>query len=67
MDATTKVAIETISGAGYGVLFGADPDGRLIVEAIDLETTETFVVTGNDLYTVVLELAEQVGIDLEDG
>ena len=66
MDATTKAVIETISDAGYGVLYGADPSGHLIVEAIDLDTTETFIVSGADLYEVVIELAKQVGINLED-
>ncbi len=38
----------------------------------DLETPllldgETFVVGGDDLYAAACELAEQVGIDLEDG
>ena len=67
MDATTKAIAESISDAGYGVLFGADKDGNLIVKAIQLETGETFIVSGEDLYEVVIELAEQVGIELEDG
>ena len=67
MNATTKAVAELISDAGYGVLFGADKDGILIVKAIDLETGETFIVSGEDLYEVVIELAEQVGIELEDG
>ncbi len=31
------------------------------------ETDETFVVRGDDLYDVVVELAQQCGIELEDG
>ena len=38
-----------------------------LVEVVNGETDETFVVRGEDLYTVVLELAQQCGIELEDG
>ena len=48
MDAVTKAVIETISDSGYGVLFGSDLSGRLIAEAIQLETAETFIVSGAD-------------------
>ena len=42
-------------------------DGRNVVEAVSEETGETFVVRGDDLYLVVVELAQQCGIELEDG
>ncbi len=35
--------------------------------AVNEETDETFVVRGEDLYLVVVELARQCGIELEDG
>ncbi len=42
-------------------------DGQNVVEAVNEETDETFVVRGEDLYLVVVELAQQCGIELEDG
>ena len=62
-----KVAIiGTIGAAGFTVqLYGQD--GQNVVEAVNEETGETFVVCGDDLYLVVVELAQQCGIELEDG
>ncbi len=62
-----KVAIiGTIGAAGFTVqLYGQD--GQNVVEAVNEETDETFVVRGDDLYLVVVELAQQCGIELEDG
>ena len=52
--------------AGFTVqLYGKD--GQNVVEAVNHETNETFVVRGEDLYEVVVELAQQCGIELEDG
>ncbi len=66
MDAVTKAIIETIGAAGFTVqLYGQD--GQNVVEAVNQETGETFVVRGDDLYLVVVELAQQCGIELEDG
>ena len=66
MDATTKAVIETIGGAGFTVqLYGKN--GQNVVEAVNEKTDETFVVRGDDLYLVVVELAQQCGIELEDG
>ncbi len=66
MDAVTKAIIETIGGAGFSVqLYGKN--GQSVVEAVNEETDETFVVRGDDLYLVVVELAQQCGIELEDG
>ncbi len=42
-------------------------DGRNVVEAVNDATDETFLVRGEDLYAVVVELAQQCGIELEDG
>ena len=67
MDAAAKAIIETITDAGYSVMTGADSDGNSIVEATDKATGERFVVRADDLYAAVVELAQQVGIDLEDG
>ena len=45
-------------------LTGEDSPGAGPVRGDD---GETFVVGGDDLYAAACELAEQVGIDLEDG
>ncbi len=34
-------------------------DGQNVVEAVNEETDETFVVRGDNLYLVVVELAQQ--------
>lgn len=66
MDAPTKALIETIGSAGFDVQLRTESDLH-VVEASDRRTRETFVVTGDDLYPAVVELAQQVGIELEDG
>ena len=66
MDSVTKAILETIGGAGFTVSLGA-ADGLSVVEAIDSETGERFVVRGDNLYAATVELAEEVGIELEDG
>ena len=40
---------------------------RCVVNAVDAKTGESFTVTAPDEYAAVVELAKQVGIDLEDG
>ena len=62
----TKARIETIGDAGFDVQVGT-ADAPHAVEAVDRETGETFVVRGDDLYRTVVELAQQVGVELEDG
>ena len=57
--------IETIGDAGFNVQLRTD-NGLHVVEASDRRTRETFVVTGDDLYTVGVELAGQVGVDVLD-
>lgn len=42
-------------------------DALPVVVAVDLKTDERFVVRGTDLYETVVELAGQVGIELDDG
>ena len=66
MNATTKALSETIGAAGFAVQLGAFK-GHHIVEAVNEQTGERFVVRGEDLYATVVELAGQVGIGLEDG
>ena len=67
MDATIKAIIETIGDAGLSVMTGADRHGNAIVEASDERIGEKFVVRADDLYTAVVELAQHVGIELDDG
>ena len=57
----SKAILETIGGAGYIVVTGAD-NGQHVVEAIDQKTGERFIVRGPKLYEATMELAEQVGI-----
>ena len=67
MDPTTKAVIETIGNAGYSVTIGADSNGNSIAEATDEANSEKFIVRADELYSAVIELAQQVGIELEDG
>ena len=66
MDAPTKTLIEVIGDSGYTVQLHA-ATGQDIVEAVNQRTGEAFVVRGDDLYTAVVKLARQVGIEVEDG
>ena len=67
MDPTTKAPIETIGTAGYVVSIEADRDKNMIVETVNQSTSEVFVVRAAELYPAAVELAVQVGIELEDG
>ena len=66
MDVVTKAVIETIGGAGFVVML-SHVNGFHVIEATAQDTGALFVVTGADLRTTAIELAEQVGIELEDG
>ena len=62
-DPVPKAILDTIRGAGFTVTVA---DGS--VTATDQETDETFIVKYDDnFYDAVVELAEQAGIELEDG
>ena len=63
---TTRGIVEIISQAGYSVLTGADSDGNSVAEAADKTIGERFIVRAEDLYSAVVELAQQVGLELED-
>ena len=64
MDTVAKAVLETIGKAGYVVIVGADD-----VTAIDRKTDERFIVRHDPVrfFDAIVELAQQVGIDLEDG
>ena len=66
MDAVAKAMLETIGAAGYVVSISGSY-GQLVVEAVNEDTGERFVVRAPDLYAAAVELAQQVGIELEDG
>ena len=65
MDPTTKALIEIIGAAGYVVSIEADASKNMVVEAVNLDTDEEFTVRGEGLYLTAVELAVQVGIELE--
>ena len=67
MNTVTKVLIETIGNTGYVVSLTYDDNARPVVTAVDERTHETFIVRHEDLYLAACELAEQIGIELEDG
>ncbi len=64
MDSVAKALLETIGSAGFAVYVSANE-----LAAIDKHTGERFIVRfGADyFYDAVFHLAEQVGVDLEDG
>lgn len=63
-----RTILEHVECLGYAVEVPAG-DGRVILSAVDLKTGELFTVGAalTDSYTGACELAEQIGIDLEDG
>ncbi len=64
-DEVTRAVIETIGAAGYVVEVGYS-NALSVIAAVDERTGERFVVRGGDLYETAVELAVQVGIELED-
>ena len=64
MDSVTKAILETIGNTGYAVTTEA---GKLT--AVDEQSGERFIVRyeRRDFYDAVVELAQRVGIELEDG
>ena len=62
MDAVTKSLIEVIGDCGYDIMIGHNT-----IEAIDKKTGERFIVRCSNLYDGSVELAQQVGIELQDG
>lgn len=61
MDSITKSLIEVIGDGGYDIQIGSNT-----IEAIDQKTGERFIVRCSNLYDGSVELAQQVGIELED-
>ena len=66
IDTLTKVLINAIDTLGFAVQVSA-AQGLVVVVAVCHRTNEIYIVRGPDMYTVVVELAEQVGMDLMDG
>ena len=66
MDPVTKCLIEVIGGTGFAVMLSYE-NGLHIIEAAAITSDERFIVHCDDLYATTVELALQVGVDLEDG
>ena len=67
MDTVVKTVIEQIGDVVFTVYVGTDDESRAIVAATSKTTGEQFIVRGADLYAAACEVAQQVGIELEDG
>jgi hypothetical protein len=68
----TTAILDTIRGAGFHVGWTSTVDVRTgelrrIVNAVDARTGESFTVSAPEEYEAIIELARQVGIELEDG
>ncbi len=67
----TAALLDTIRGAGFHVGWTQAITERLehryVVNAVDARTGESFTVAGPEEYDALVELAGQVGIELEDG
>ncbi len=61
MDATTRVLVDLIEDAGFDVQVNVS-NGCHLVEAVDLWTREQCIVTGDNPYRAVVDLARQVRI-----
>jgi len=62
LETVTKSLIEVIGDSGYDIMIANN-----VIEAIDHKTGERFIVRCSNLYDGSVELAQQVGIELEDG
>ncbi len=66
MQDTLYVGVDAHKKRSYVAVM--DQSGTVIKSVdTDLTTSERFIVRGDDLYTAFVELAQQVGIELEDG
>lgn len=67
----TDAVPHVIKSAGYslGETTPLNRDGtfRHVINAVDARTGESFTVAAGTLYDAVVELAGQVGVELEDG
>ena len=67
----TDAVLHVIKGAGYSLgettTINHDGTTRCVINAVDARTGESFTVSAGTLYEAVVELAGQVGIELEDG
>ncbi len=61
MDTTTTMLIELIGRLGYRVAMARDN-----VEAVNGDTGERFIVRGDDIDGMAVELAGMVGVELEE-
>ena len=67
----TIAVLDTIRAAGFHLgeckVIRVDGKVRCLVDAADAKTGESFTVTAPSEYEAAVELARQVGIELEDG
>ncbi len=66
----TAALLDIISAAGFHAQVqdsGTHLKRQYIANAVDVITGESFSVSGPDEFTALVELAQQVGIELEDG
>ena len=64
-DPTTKAVVDVIREPGYAVSLRYNK--VTFTAAAQAADGETWTVSANEPYRAVVELARQVGIDLEDG
>ena len=67
----TQAILDTIRDAGFHigetvVLSLKDGHARQVANAVDAKTGESFTVMAPTMYEAAVELAEQVGFDLQD-
>lgn len=67
MDSVTRAVLGSVRRMGYVVCIDAAAATRIAVSARNIRTGESFVVRGDDFYFAACELAERVGIELDDG
>ena len=67
----TDAVLHVIKSAGFHIgettTVNRDGSRRCVLNAVDAKTGESFTVAAGSLYEAAVELAVQIGIDLEDG
>ena len=66
----TDAVLYVIKSAGYSLgetTVNRDGSRRVVINAVDARTGESFTVSAGTLYEAAVELVGQVGVELEDG
>lgn len=66
MNTPTTALLETVRAVSFDVQIGS-ADRLHVAEAVNRRTRERLVVLAGDLSAAVVELAQQVGIELQGG